>query len=438
MPVTHRFVSAKSDSADATLVRPSNWNDEHLGNPFPFFVVAPNDASADVKDGADYVCDGTADEVQIQAAIDALPTRGGVIILAGGRFNIDSAPVTFAPATIAQKIDVYGYGALLSVAASIAAVWINQGSTGTARGVHIHGLRIDGGDLSSNIGVTFEDTNWSGLHDVLIDNCATGILMHANDTNEFVEGITLEDVIIRDPTTYGIEFRRTSGTNSFGQHNYRGLFINVGGTGTGFKLPSGCSIYRSRMDVQIWIGTSQVAFDCDGDADGASLQWSVEGGTGSTGNTALIIGTNATNFDRCDIEWYTTGTINTEFTVAAGKDLAYHQGRNFKGHTQNTTSPLRIMSNADSAAKITLGINGTAGGRITLGNGSGTNDVILERLGALLLGIGGNAIDFTEMTEPAAGSTNHGRLYVKDNGSGKSQLCVRFPTGAVQVLATEP
>jgi len=28
--VTHQFVSAKSDDADTTLVRPSNWNDTHM------------------------------------------------------------------------------------------------------------------------------------------------------------------------------------------------------------------------------------------------------------------------------------------------------------------------------------------------------------------------------------------------------------------------
>jgi hypothetical protein len=30
------------------------------------------------------------------------------------------------------------------------------------------------------------------------------------------------------------------------------------------------------------------------------------------------------------------------------------------------------------------------------------------------------------------------RLFARDNGSGKAQLCVLFPTGAVQVIATEP
>jgi hypothetical protein len=46
--------------------------------------------------------------------------------------------------------------------------------------------------------------------------------------------------------------------------------------------------------------------------------------------------------------------------------------------------------------------------------------------------------EFVEITDPTAPSANKARLYCKDNGSGKSQLVVRFPTGAVQVIATEP
>lgn len=46
--------------------------------------------------------------------------------------------------------------------------------------------------------------------------------------------------------------------------------------------------------------------------------------------------------------------------------------------------------------------------------------------------------ELAEITDPAAAPANRGRLYVRDNGSGKSQLVVRFPTGAIQVVATEP
>jgi hypothetical protein len=43
-----------------------------------------------------------------------------------------------------------------------------------------------------------------------------------------------------------------------------------------------------------------------------------------------------------------------------------------------------------------------------------------------------------EQTDPAAPAANNGIVYTRDNGSGKTQLCVRFATGAVQVIATEP
>jgi hypothetical protein len=43
-----------------------------------------------------------------------------------------------------------------------------------------------------------------------------------------------------------------------------------------------------------------------------------------------------------------------------------------------------------------------------------------------------------ERTDPAAPAANRSRLFTRDNGAGKTQLCVRFSGGAVQVLATQP
>lgn len=44
----------------------------------------------------------------------------------------------------------------------------------------------------------------------------------------------------------------------------------------------------------------------------------------------------------------------------------------------------------------------------------------------------------TEMTAPSAPATNNVRIYAEDNGSGKTRLMALFPTGAAQVIATEP
>jgi hypothetical protein len=51
------------------------------------YVVAASDAPAHVKAQADYVCDGTADNFEIQAAIDAV-TGGGIIHFSTGLFRL--------------------------------------------------------------------------------------------------------------------------------------------------------------------------------------------------------------------------------------------------------------------------------------------------------------------------------------------------------------
>jgi hypothetical protein len=47
-------------------------------------------------------------------------------------------------------------------------------------------------------------------------------------------------------------------------------------------------------------------------------------------------------------------------------------------------------------------------------------------------------LEGAEIADPSAPAANKGRLYFRDNGSGKTQLVCVFPTGAVQILATEP
>jgi len=52
------------------------------------YIVAASDSSVSSKAQADYICDGTADNVEIQVAIDALPVTGGKVLLLEGRYDI--------------------------------------------------------------------------------------------------------------------------------------------------------------------------------------------------------------------------------------------------------------------------------------------------------------------------------------------------------------
>jgi hypothetical protein len=46
--------------------------------------------------------------------------------------------------------------------------------------------------------------------------------------------------------------------------------------------------------------------------------------------------------------------------------------------------------------------------------------------------------DLKQISDPPAPTNNNVRVFARQNISGKQELCVRFETGAVQVIATEP
>lgn len=83
--------------------------------------------------------------------------------------------------------------------------------------------------------------------------------------------------------------------------------------------------------------------------------------------------------------------------------------------------------------------NGTQLELFTKPNGP---EAVIQRA---VLDPGGNLLwktpNFTEMIElgadPSAPAADKARLFLRDNGAGKTQLCVLFATGAVQVLATQ-
>ena len=111
---------------------------------------------------------------------------------------------------------------------------------------------------------------------------------------------------------------------------------------------------------------------------------------------------------------------------------------------------VRGIITGDTVARFAI----QSDGELQWGPGGGAaRDTTLERITAnqLVLGTGdsltigdathagGNYIQFFEQTaDPPAAPANGARLFAKDNGAGKTQLVVRFATGAVQVIVTEP
>jgi hypothetical protein len=117
------------------------------------YTVVASNAGAPFQNNGDAQCDGTADNVEIQAAIDAVAAAGGgTVELSRGTFN--------TAATIVMKSDVtlrgQGSGQLGSAATTLvrAGNFTLVRANGPATGDHIHNvslrdLRLDGTALSA-------------------------------------------------------------------------------------------------------------------------------------------------------------------------------------------------------------------------------------------------------------------------------------------------
>ena len=127
------------------------------------YVVAASDAPAHVKRRADYVCDGTDDQVEIQAAIDALTAGRSVLqtVTLVGTFTI-AAPITIAHYT---HLDLTA-AKLVGTAAS-AILYATDGNS-----VRITGGEIDCDDVAT-YGIELDRILDARIEGVTVRNAAT-------------------------------------------------------------------------------------------------------------------------------------------------------------------------------------------------------------------------------------------------------------------------
>lgn len=104
---------------------------------------------------ADYICDGTADDVQIQAAIDSL-SSGGVVFIKQGTYDISST------VTGASNLSICGEGnsTILTLSNNVNS---NVIKFDTVTNAHISNLRIIGNSNNQSGG---------GVHGLLFDTCS--------------------------------------------------------------------------------------------------------------------------------------------------------------------------------------------------------------------------------------------------------------------------
>ena len=132
----------------------------------------------------DYLCDGTADDVEINAAIQALPSTGGEVVILDGTYNIT--------ATIAMNKDnvkLSGNGA----ATVLKRMWDSSVSEGVITvtaangGCCIESFWIDGNRTTyvsnNNSGIYLNNSNNNTVTGNTCTNNTTGIYLSSSNNN---------------------------------------------------------------------------------------------------------------------------------------------------------------------------------------------------------------------------------------------------------------
>ena len=141
-------------------------------------VVAASDSQD--KERADYVCDGISDDIEIQAAIDALPPGGGTVLLLEGTYIIDGVPAVSPEyrsiIILKDNVSVVGSGfnTILKLAdfhATRVAGIIGNSEYPTAvyNNVRIANLKVDGN--KSGVWATQTGIYLHGAHNSIVENC---------------------------------------------------------------------------------------------------------------------------------------------------------------------------------------------------------------------------------------------------------------------------
>lgn len=178
-------------------------------------VVAASNAADHVKKQADYVCDGTADEAQINAALALLDASyGGIVLLSAGKFNIAS-PIMF-PDT--------NYNALKGTGRTSTEIYLSNNSncvmiakttpTTTKYRNQIESLGLNGNYANNAVGTYGIDVTGMGncvIRDVHIYGTKSHGIYGLTDGSHTTSGVIMFNVSVQSAQGWGFYLAGVAG-----------------------------------------------------------------------------------------------------------------------------------------------------------------------------------------------------------------------------------
>lgn len=237
-------------------------------------TVAATDSDSYVKLNADYRCDGTADDVQIQAAMDSLPAGGGKVWCAAGNYVLTGHILVPSNCTLefevgntikvaasgTHTLDAVGSEYVKDTAVTFSALILNDdpgdGGSGNTN-IHIVGAVID---FESPVGATkfAEDISYAGIW---LDQCTYSSIEWCKVSNVvydanagLIQGFGIlvtdsDDILVADCSAYGNGYE---GIGIRAQNN-RVLVENCHGDANGVHLIQAASLGGGNGDMYTYI-----------------------------------------------------------------------------------------------------------------------------------------------------------------------------------------
>ncbi len=234
---THRFVSdtektnwnaketeagaqAKADAVNNALVAHKNDGTSHAKT--ARFVIGTSTAGWTAKD-CDYLCDGTADQTEINAAITALPATGGEIVILDGTYNI-TAKIDVTK----DNVSIRGNGNATILKRMFNSSLREGVITLTGRsGCKIANLQIEGNKTS------YTNSNNCGIHlNSSSDNTVTGNTCNDNNYGIYVRDSSSSNTVTSNTcndNNYGVYLRSSNNNtvtgNTCNNNNQYGIYL---------------------------------------------------------------------------------------------------------------------------------------------------------------------------------------------------------------------
>jgi len=130
---------------------------------------------------------------------------------------------------------------------------------------------------------------------------------------------------------------------------------------------------------------------------------------------------------------YSPGGVVANATTTGARQVALGRETGQASATQRNdivAIGYRALIDANDTVAVGSGAQALHANAVALGKGIVTTAIAQVAIGA-------THIEMSEQTAPGVGAANTGRLYLVDNGAGKTQLMIQFNTGAAIQLAIQ-